>query len=246
MISVTKLSKSYGTFDAISGISFTVPEKSICGLLGKNGAGKSTTIKILTGSIPPTSGDAILGGHSVVTNPDQVRRLIGYVPENAPLYEDMQLVEYLSFCARLHGLKTNQVKSAVKESLERCSLDKVSTKLCAYLSRGQRQRAAIAQAIVHRPTILVMDEPSTGLDPTQIVSMRALIRELSETATILFSSHIIQEVEALCSHVVVLSDGKVSASGTIGDFTEKGKKLEDSFLSVIPQVSHENAYEATL
>ena len=198
MIQVERLSKRFGSFKAVDGIGFDVGRGEIVGLLGPNGAGKTTTMRMLTTYLSPTSGRASLAGHDVLDEPLEVRRKVGYLPENVPLYQEMRVREYLRYRARLKDVPRSQRRRAIGEVVTRCGLGDFEDRIIGQLSRGFRQRVGLAEALVHDPEILILDEPTAGLDPLQIREVRDLIRELSEQHTILLSTHILPEVEAVC------------------------------------------------
>ena len=221
MIEVKNLTKRYGQFLAVDRIGFSVEKGEIVGFLGPNGAGKTSTIRILTCYHPATSGEARIGGHDVFTESMAIRRLIGYLPESAPLYGEMRVREYLSFRARLHGMAAGERDAAIQRVTERCWLGEFVNRPIAQLSKGMRQRVGLADAMLHDPEVLILDEPTIGLDPTQIRETRNLIRELGRRHTILFSSHILSEVEQVCSRIIIISRGKMVASGTPADLRER-------------------------
>jgi ABC-2 type transport system ATP-binding protein len=214
MIKVEQLRKAYGDTLAVQGISFEVPRGEVLGFLGPNGAGKSTTMRILTGFTPPTGGKATIGGYDVVRQSRQVRSILGYLPESAPVYGEMTVEGYVSFIAEVKGLQGAERKRAVEVALEECGLDQVSRRLLMNLSKGYRQRAALAQAVVGDPEVVILDEPTVGLDPRQIREIRDLIRGMAGRRTVILSTHILPEVSLTCSRVVIISRGKVVASGT--------------------------------
>jgi ABC-2 type transport system ATP-binding protein len=214
MISVKNLSKKYGSFTAVNDISFEVEKGEIVGFLGPNGAGKSTTMKMLTGYLPPTSGAASIAGFDVFEKSIEARRHLGYLPENTPLYLDMRVNEYLRYRAHLKGVARGKVSEAVGEAIELCSLRDVEKKMIGALSKGYRQRVGLADALVHDPDLLILDEPTIGLDPNQIRSVRELIKNLAQRRTVLISTHILPEVEIMCSRVIVIHKGKIRASDT--------------------------------
>ncbi len=216
---VENLSKVYGTQHAVDQISFEAKKGEILGFLGPNGAGKSTTMKILTCFIPQTSGTASVCGFDVEKDSMKVREKIGYLPENNPLYKDMYVEEYLLFIAGLH--KVSNRKKAVEEMIERTGLTPERHKLIGALSRGYKQRVGLAQAMLHDPEVLILDEPTSGLDPNQLVDIRALIKELGKEKTVIFSSHIMQEVQALCDRVIIINKGKLVANDSIEDLRRK-------------------------
>ncbi len=214
MINVEHLSKQYGSKLAIDDVTFSVGKGEILGLLGPNAAGKTTTMRILTGFLAPTSGRATVAGYDVVTQSLAARRRVGYLPETIPLYPEMTVVEYLTYMATIRGVPSNQRAERVQFSLEQCNLTEVGAQLLGRLSRGYRQRVGIAQAIVHDPDVLILDEPTVGLDPHQIVETRALIKGLGGDRTIILSTHILPEVSMTCSRVLIINRGKVVAEDT--------------------------------
>jgi ABC-2 type transport system ATP-binding protein len=213
-ITVNNLTKYYGSEKAVDNISFTVDKGEILGFLGPNGAGKTTTMKIITCYLPPTEGTVEIDGLSVGKNSLEVRRKIGYLPEMNPLYHDMNVVEYLEYCSRLHGLSVSVIKSRLREMIELCGLTTVRYKDIGELSKGYKQRVGLAQAMIHDPEVLILDEPTSGLDPNQIVEIRHLIRKLGKAKTVILSTHILPEVQATCDRVVIINDGSIVANGT--------------------------------
>src|SRR5690606_9278992 len=209
---VENLVKEYGPQRAVNHISFAVDEGEIMGFLGPNGAGKSTTLKIATGYLPPTSGRVTVGGYDVSTHPMEVKRITGYLPEHNPLYLDLYVHEYLAFVGRLYGMGGRQLRTRVAEMVERCGLGREQNKQIGTLSKGYRQRIGLAQALIHDPQVLILDEPTSGLDPNQLLEIRPLSREISANTTVIVSTHIMQEVEALCEHVVVINRGEIVAN----------------------------------
>ncbi len=214
MIKVKNLTKRYAGLTAISNLNFEVEKGEIVGFLGPNGAGKSTTMKILTGYLPATSGRASVAGYDVFEQSLQARRHLGYLPESTPLYTDMRVGEYLRYRANLKGVAGSKVREAVGEVLELCSLRDVERKIIGALSKGYRQRVGLADALVHDPALLVLDEPTIGLDPNQIRHVRELIKNLGGKRTVLISTHILPEVEIMCSRVIVIHKGQIRASDT--------------------------------
>ena len=212
MIAVSNLTKRYAGHTAISGLTFTVGRGEIVGLLGPNGAGKSTTMRILTCFMPATSGSARVAGLDVFKEADEVRRRIGYMPENNPLHLDMRVREYLKFRARLKGLSTARSRDRVDAVLQQCDLTEVSRRIIGHLSKGYKQRVGLADALVHEPELIILDEPTIGLDPNQIRSVRQLIKDLGSRHTILLSTHILPEVEMTCSRVLIMNGGKILAA----------------------------------
>jgi len=209
MIKASGLSKDYGATRALKQVSFSVAEHEVVGLLGPNGAGKTTLMKILTGFLQPSAGSATIGGIDVVTDPLRVQAMIGYLPENAPLYPDMLVQEYLVMMAELRELLPEDRPALLSEAVRATGLEKYLVRPIGELSKGYRQRVGLAQAILHRPRVLVLDEPTSGLDPNQIVEIRRLIRALARTSTVLLSTHILTEVELTCERVLIIKDGEV-------------------------------------
>jgi len=214
MIDVRNLTKRYGRHTAVSDISFQVGTGKIVGFLGPNGAGKTTTLRMLTGYLPPSSGSAQIAGHDIFRQSLKARRHIGYMPENVPLYDEMRVREYLRYRAQLKGLKGKNARQHIGEAMDLCGLTDVRRKMIKTLSKGFRQRVGLADALVHKPDLLILDEPTNGLDPNQIRSIRNLIKRLGETHTIMVSTHILSEVEMTCDHVIIIDEGKIKASGS--------------------------------
>ncbi|MDB4419267.1 ABC transporter ATP-binding protein [bacterium] len=212
MIEIANLTKRYGRHTAVNEISFEVQRGDVVGFLGPNGAGKSTTLKMLTGYIPPTAGAARIAGFDIFRESLEVRQKIGYMPENVPLYTDMRVREYLRFRGALRGLSGSKLRTRLGEVMETCSLTHVRRKMIKTLSKGYRQRVGLADALIHEPELLILDEPTNGLDPNQIRSIRRLIQQLGEQHTILLSTHILSEVEMTCDKVVIIDEGKVRAA----------------------------------
>jgi len=213
-IQIENLSKRYGPQKAVDNISFSVKTGEILGFLGPNGAGKSTTMKIITGYLALGDGDVIINGNSLKQSGDEIKKHIGYLPENNPLYTDMPVIDYLAFCAALQGVKSENVDERVREMVKVCGLNAEKHKKIGELSKGFRQRVGLAQAMIHNPEILILDEPTTGLDPNQIVEIRKLIRELGKEKTVILSTHILPEVEATCDRILIINKGKIVADGT--------------------------------
>ncbi len=214
-LSIQHLTKIYGQQHAVDNISFQIEEGEIVGFLGPNGAGKSTTMKIATTFIAPSGGTAVVGGFDVQENPLAVRSITGYLPEHNPLYLDLYVHEYLAFVGKLYGLKGRTLKNRVGEMIELCGLTLEQNKKIETLSKGYRQRVGLAQALIHDPKVLILDEPTSGLDPNQLIEIRNLIKDVSKDKTVLFSTHIMQEVQALCSRVIVINKGKLVADDRI-------------------------------
>ncbi|RED93411.1 ATP-binding cassette domain-containing protein [Marinoscillum furvescens] len=213
-IVVENLTKKYGEQKAVNDISFEIKTGEVVGFLGPNGAGKSTTMKIITCFMAPTSGDVRLDNDSIHQNPEAIKRKIGYLPENNPLYLDMPIVDYLRFTAEIQGVAKSQIPTRIGEMIERCGLDREKHKNINELSKGYRQRVGLAQAMIHDPEVLILDEPTTGLDPNQIVEIRKLIKELGKEKTVILSSHILSEVEATCDRILIINRGRIVADGT--------------------------------
>src|SRR5277367_2040603 len=220
MIEVENLTKNYSGFRAVQGISFQVNKGEIVGFLGPNGAGKSTTMKILAGYLPPTDGRIRIAGFDVVTESIEVRKRIGYMPENVPLYTDMRVNEFLRFRAELKKVTRRKIKDRVEAVKQLCSLKDVENKIIGTLSKGYRQRVGLADALVHEPELLILDEPTIGLDPNQIRAVRDLIKDLGQHHTILLSTHILSEVELTCARVLVINHGRIEASDTPANLTK--------------------------
>jgi ABC-2 type transport system ATP-binding protein len=214
-VTVTHLTKTYGAQHAVDDITFEAGKGQIVGFLGPNGAGKSTTMKISTCYIPPSSGTVKVCGYDVVDSPIEVRKNIGYLPEHNPLYLDMYVHEYLLFIASVHQLKNKS--SRIKEMVGMCGLAVEQNKKIGALSKGYRQRVGLAQALIHDPQVLILDEPTTGLDPNQILEIRSLIRNVGKEKTVIFSTHIMQEVQALCERVIIINKGKIVANGSVDE-----------------------------
>ena len=234
MIKVENLVKSFGPKLAVNDVSFTVGRGEVLGFLGPNGAGKSTTMRMITGFIPPTSGRITIGGHDMVEDPLPAKRLIGYLPENAPGYADMTVQGFLSFAAELRGLAGDARKRAVHHAVELCFLENVLYQTIDTLSKGYKHRTCLAQALIHDPDILIMDEPTDGLDPNQKHEVRNLIKRMGENKAIIFSTHILEEVEAACSRVIIIDRGRIVANGTPQELKARSPegRLEDVFRSI--------------
>lgn len=213
-IQIENLSKHYGSQKAVDAISFEVKPGEVLGFLGPNGAGKSTTMKMITGYLSIGDGDVRIGGRSVRDHADALKRHIGYLPENNPLYLDMPVIDYLTFCGALQGMSPPDIQRRLREMISVCGLNAEKHKKIGELSKGYRQRVGLAQAMIHDPEILVLDEPTTGLDPNQIVEIRNLIRELGKAKTVVLSTHILPEVEATCDRILIINNGRIVANGT--------------------------------
>jgi ABC-2 type transport system ATP-binding protein len=229
MIEVKDLVKTYGTVQAVNKVTFSVPKGSILGLLGPNGAGKTTTMRVLTTSLPPSSGKVMVAGFDVVNSPQEVRKHIGYLPEVPPIYSDMQVIDYLKFVADIKEVPKGKKANRIGEVLEMLSLDNMSQRLIGHLSLGYRQRVGLAQALLHDPDVLILDEPTRGLDPKQILEIRKLIKSLSGQKTIILSTHILPEVSSTCDDVVIIDQGRVVAADSVENLSQRlagGKSLE--------------------
>ncbi|MDY0780783.1 gliding motility-associated ABC transporter ATP-binding subunit GldA [Tenacibaculum sp. IB213877] len=248
-IQLTQISKNYGEQKAVNQISFSAKKGEVVGFLGPNGAGKSTTMKILTGFIKPTEGSVLVNDVDVVVNPIEAQKNIGYLPEHNPLYLDMYVKEYLQFSAAIHKIDL----SKIDEAIEKVGLEKEAHKKIGQLSKGYRQRVGLAGAILHNPDVLILDEPTTGLDPNQLVEIRQLIKELGKDKTVLFSTHIMQEVEAVCDRVIIINKGEIVVDKQLKELKESNKqvitvgfdyKIEEQFLQRLPNVdSIKNNYD---
>ena len=232
MIQVSHLTKVYGRRTAVQDLSFTVEDGQICGLLGPNGAGKSTVMNILTGYIAPTSGSVSVEGHPLPEEAAAARACVGYLPETPPLYPDMTVAEYLRFAAELKGVRRAGRAAAVAAAARRTGVEDVLPRLIRSLSKGYRQRVGIAQALLSDPKVIILDEPTVGLDPAQVTGIRRLIQQLGHKHTVILSSHILSEVQAVCSRVLILSHGMLAADGTLEELTAGGRSLEQVFLEL--------------
>lgn len=236
MIEVQNVSKRYGSVQALEGVSLRADRGSVLGLLGQNGAGKTTLLNILTGYLAPTSGRALIEGFDPLLSPGEAKRRMGYMPEHPPLYDEMTVWEYLRFASALRGVRREGITAHVEEIMARTGLADMRSRLLGHLSKGYRQRAGLAQALCGDPEVLILDEPTSGLDPKQIAEIRGLIHDLAAGRTIIFSSHILTEVEQLCDHVVILSHGKVKLDMPLG---ESPDQRETVLLCVIRAEEHE-------
>ncbi|MEE2821511.1 MAG: ATP-binding cassette domain-containing protein [Acidobacteriota bacterium] len=249
MIEVENLTKRYGLHTAIDGVNFQVKQGEILGLLGPNGAGKTTTMRILSGFFPATDGKAIVAGFNVFDQPLEVKRRVGYLPENPPLYSEMSVDAYLRFVATIKGVARENLQSRLEKTKERCGLEKDGNRLIKHLSKGYRQRVGLAQALIHEPEVLILDEPTSGLDPRQIIEVRELIKNLGGDHTVILSTHILPEVSMTCERVIIINNGKIVAVDSPQNLTAHvggGQKVElevegdvaalPSLLKMIPQV----------
>ena len=224
MISVQSLSKSYGPRAAIDDLNFEIQSGEVVGFLGPNGAGKSTTMKILSGLMPATSGKAVIAGFDVFEKPNEVKRRVGYLPETPPVYLEMTVTDYLGFAALINEVAKKDVKRLVQEAIEKTGLKDVSSRIIGNLSKGYKQRVGLAQALVYNPPVLILDEPTVGLDPVQIIEIRELIKSLRGDHTVILSSHILPEVTATCERVIVINKGRIVAQDSIQSLTARMKQ----------------------
>ncbi len=232
MIEVRNLTKRYGATVAVNNISFNAEAGEVLGLLGPNGAGKTTTMRILTCYMPADDGTATVAGFDIHEQSVEVRKRIGYLPENAPLYNDMGVVDYLNFVAEVRKIPSTVRSTRVRDMIDTCGLERVIRKDIGELSRGYRQRVGLAQALIHNPDILILDEPTAGLDPNQIVEIRGLIKKLGAEKTVILSTHILPEVEATCDRVVIINEGVIVASGTTDELASMGKGDEILYIQI--------------
>jgi ABC-2 type transport system ATP-binding protein len=235
LIEVQHLTKRYGPVTAVNDVSFTVERGEILGFLGPNGAGKTTTMRVLTGYMPPSEGKAIVAGYDVFEQPIEAKRRTGYLPETPPLYPDMTVREYLTFVARIKGVPRKESKARIGEMMQKTRIDDVADRHCGKLSKGYRQRVGLAQALLHNPDVLILDEPTAGLDPKQIIETRQLIKGLAGDHTIILSTHILPEVSQTCQRVVIINKGKVVAVDTPDNLTSRLRGSETMYLQVDAQ-----------
>jgi ABC-2 type transport system ATP-binding protein len=225
MISIRRLVKRFGDRRAVDDVSFEVNQGDVLGFLGPNGAGKSTTMRMITGFIPPTSGTAIVNGQDVVLDPVAVKRRVGYLPENAPAYGDMTVAEFLGFCAQVRGYEGDTLRRRVDRTIDRCFLHSVRNQTFETLSKGYRQRTCFAQSILHDPPILIMDEPTDGLDPNQKHVVRSMIQEMAAEKVIIFSTHLLEEVDAVCNRVIIISQGRLIVDSTPAELRKRSRSF---------------------
>ena len=243
MVEVSHLSKNYGSHPAIRDLTFSVADGQVYGLLGPNGAGKSTIMNILTSYLAPTGGEVKVAGFSLPEQAQQAKACVGYLPEQPPLYPEMTVQEYLDFAAELKGVKKAERNEQVRSAARRTGLEKVLPRLIRSLSKGYRQRVGIAQALLGSPKLIILDEPTVGLDPAQVIEIRKLIRELGQAHTVILSSHILSEVQAVCQQVLILSKGRLAASGSLQELTADGRSLEEVFLELTGGETEESTGE---
>jgi len=220
MITIENLTKTFGQHNAVQSISFTVDRGDTLGLLGPNGAGKTTTMRMITGYLPPTDGRVLINDVDMFDHPQEVKKKIGYPPEQPPLYLDMTVREYLAFTAQIRGVQRSAIKKNIESVAEMCGIDDKLGRLTGNLSKGYRQRVGLAQALVHQPEILVLDEPTSGLDPRQIIEIRELIKDLGKERTVILSSHILQEVTSVCKKIAIINEGRLVACDTIENLSQ--------------------------
>lgn len=232
MVEVSHLNKNYGSHPAIRDLTFSVADGQVYGLLGPNGAGKSTIMNILTGYLSATSGQVTVAGHPLPEEADAAKACVGYLPEQPPLYPEMTVQEYLTFAAELKSVKKAERKEQVCRAARRTGLEAVLPRLIRSLSKGYKQRVGIAQALLGSPRLIILDEPTVGLDPAQVIEIRKLIRELGRAHTVILSSHILSEVQAVCQQILILSKGHLAAAGSLEELTADGKSLEEVFLEL--------------
>jgi ABC-2 type transport system ATP-binding protein len=240
MIEISQLTKRYGATTAIKNLNFSVKKGEIVGFLGPNGAGKTTTMKIITGFMAPTSGFVKVAGFDVFENPIEVKKRIGYLPETPPVYTDMLVRDYLEYVAKLKGVTGAQITAGVKNAIEKTSLGQVEKRLIGNLSKGFRQRVGIAQALVHNPDVLILDEPTVGLDPKQVIEIRNLIKELSGNHTVILSTHILPEVQASCQRIIIINRGEIAAEDTFEGLSRGMSGTRRFFVKVRRKENFEN------
>jgi ABC-2 type transport system ATP-binding protein len=240
MIAATDLTKHFGSKTAVAGLTFTVKAGEVLGFLGPNGAGKSTTMRMITGFLPPSSGEIHIGGISMLDSPAQAKAKIGYLPESAPLYQDMTVRGFLKFCGQMRGLRGAPLRDAIERSIDTCFLGPVATQAIDTLSKGYRHRTCLAQAILHDPDVLILDEPTDGLDPNQKHEVRQLIARLGKTKAIIFSTHILEEVDAACTRALIVDRGKIVIDGSPAELRAQSPtgSLTDLFRRLTTQDAH--------
>ena len=241
LIEAKNLQRFYGSNAAVKGVDLELKAGEVLGLLGPNGAGKSTILQMIAGTLAPHAGTVLINGIDLKEQPLEARSQIGYLPETPPLYRDMTILEYLNYCGKLHKLKGNALTKAVEQSIENCELGSLRKRLIGNLSKGYQQRTGIAQAILHRPPLIILDEPTVGLDPLQLEQIRNLIRELGKEHGIILSTHILQEVDAVCGRVQIINKGNTVLNETLESLNARDQSLEDFFnqqLKEAPEASH--------
>jgi ABC-2 type transport system ATP-binding protein len=229
LIEASDLQRFYGNHIAVDSVNLELKAGEVLGLLGPNGAGKSTILQMLSGTLAPHAGTVLINGVNLKEQPTEARSHIGYLPETPPLYKDMTIREYLNYCGKLHGLKGKQLKTSVESAIDDCQLGELQKRLIANLSKGYQQRTGIAQAILHRPPLIILDEPTVGLDPLQLEQIRNLVRELGKSHGIILSTHILQEVDAVCERVQIINKGKTVLNESLDSLRQRGQSLEDFF-----------------
>jgi ABC-2 type transport system ATP-binding protein len=245
MLEVNNLNKKFGNFSAVKNLNFQIRKGEIFGFLGPNGAGKTTTMRMVTCFIPPTSGSIKVDGHDTATDSLYVRKKIGYLPENNPIYNDLTIREYLKFVAEIRGIKGSRQNARIDELFNICSLSKMATRQIGKLSKGYRQRVGLAQAMMHDPDLLILDEPMSGLDPNQIIEIRHLIKKMGQEKTVIYCSHILSEVSATCDRILIINDGQIVASGTPDELTSRSSRGNRYVVKVkADRVDAENAFRS--
>ncbi|MDD4873191.1 MAG: ABC transporter ATP-binding protein [Kiritimatiellae bacterium] len=231
MLEVKNLCKNFGDIRAVRGVSFEVKKGEVLGFLGPNGAGKTTTMRMITGFLPPTAGTATVCGYDITTNPVEAKKQVGYLPENAPAYDSMTVTDFLAFIADIRGFRGQEKNNALESVIQKCRLDKVRHQPFGTLSKGYRQRTCFAQAIIHNPAVLIMDEPTDGLDPNQKHVVRQMIKDMAPEKVIIVSTHILEEVDAVCTRAIIISNGIIVANGTPAELKAKSNtgRLDDMF-----------------
>lgn len=242
MISVEHLTKCYGDFIAVNDLSFEIEEGHVYGFLGPNGAGKSTTMNIMTGCLSATEGHVKIDGHDIFEEALEAKKLIGYLPEQPPLYMSETPMEYLKFVGEAKGLRGQELRNQVEEVIKQTKIEDVKHRLISKLSKGYRQRVGIAQALLGNPKVIILDEPTVGLDPLQIIEIRELIKQLGQTHTVILSSHILSEIQAVCDHILIISKGKLVANDKAENLTQDAN-LEEVFLALTEEAALEDEYE---
>ena len=244
-IVIDHLTKVFGQQKAVNDVSFEAGNNEILGFLGPNGAGKSTVMKMITCYLSPSGGRVVVNGLDVMEQAQEVRQITGYLPENNPLYHDQYIHEYLWFIGKLSGMKGSTLKARIKEMIRICGIEKEQNKLIGALSKGYRQRVGLAQALIHDPDVLVLDEPTTGLDPNQIVEVRNLIKEISASKTVILSTHIMQEVESICDRVVIINEGRIVADSTVKDLRSKSESASKIRIQLSANIEHKLLHAIT-